>query len=292
MSNDHPLARGGVRWQGDRSSRSSKSTTRSHTIALTTQSHCRCCGRLSVWYRRSVDEAFVRAVADWQEDNIGPERATGRSVRRPRLTSIFNIRKPLRLFSGPWRSRRRGKFCSTPGATTFGTTTTTASSMTAMRSPAMVHIFGTYPSFAVVAGTYTGLGWGRNKTLSVPRSMTMQGPFQYRVCADVVSRAYNEARVMPAVRVTATILQSFREKGYVWRRSEGYPTEYLPGDFICTLDKGVGHSGIVVTRAATTTVPSVVELPGPSTQVDLGTYERRRTTYALGPDQSRSSSRP
>ena len=98
---------------------------------------------------------------------------------------------------------------------------------------------------------------------------------------------------MPVTRSTATILQSFREKGYVWRRSEDYPTEYLPGDFICTLGHGGGHSGIVVTRAPTKkvekgvesfTVPKVVELPGPSTQVDLMTYDPASTNdVRLGP---------
>ncbi len=233
----------------------------------------------------SVDEAFVRAVADWQEDNIGAGAGDGKigpqteaylNIQHPKATAAvaraLEIQKAGKILFDSWGNDVRDN--NNDGVVDDSNE----------KSGDGAHFFGTYPSFAVVAGTYTGLGWGRNKTLSVPRSMTMQGPFQYRVCADVVSRAYNEARVTPAVRVTATILQSFREKGYVWRRSEGYPTEYLPGDFICTLDKGVGHSGIVVTRAATTTVPSVVELPGPSTQVDLGTYDPASTNdVRLGP---------
>lgn len=54
---------------------------------------------------------------------------------------------------------------------------------------------------------------------------------------------------------SALILESMRSKGYVWRKSEGYPKEFLPGDFICTLGHGGGHSGIVVERGSTRFVP-------------------------------------
>lgn len=139
------------------------------------------------------------------------------------------------------------------------------------------HYAGTYPSFGVVAGTYTGLGWNYDQSLTVPSSATISGSFSYRVCADVVSQAYADAGLMSHMRSTRRILNEFRDRGTVWRESEGFPAEYLPGDFVCTLGRHGGHSGIVVSRSATGSAPTVIELPGPSTQVDAGTYDPAST---------------
>jgi hypothetical protein len=103
------------------------------------------------------------------------------------------------------------------------------------------------------------------------------GSFRYMVCADVVSKAYSQAGVMGPARSTAIILDTFRNRGYVWRKSEGYPPRFVPGDFICTLGHGGGHSGIVVEAGPTSAAPKVIELPGPSTQVDLGIYNPTST---------------
>jgi hypothetical protein len=227
-----------------------------------------------------LNEAFVRAVADWQEDHIRAGAGDGKvsakteaylNIRHPKATvaaaHAVHIQAEGMILFDSWRNDVRDN-------NNDGTVDDPNE-----KAEDGAHYAGTYPSFSVIAGTYTGLGWGRDKTLTVPRSVTVLGPFMYRVCAAVVSRAYHEAGVMPEVNRVATILERFRAKGYVWKWSEGHPSEYLPGDLICTLDGGVGHAGIVVTRAPTTSrpVPTVVELPGPSTQVDLGTYNPAST---------------
>ena len=82
---------------------------------------------------------------------------------------------------------------------------------------------------------------------------------------------------MHPVRSTRELLAFFREKHYCWHWSEGHPAKFLPGDFICVLHDYEGHSGIVVQEAPSNQTPTVVELPGPSTQLDLGTYDPTST---------------
>jgi hypothetical protein len=232
-----------------------------------------------------ADEAFVRAVANWQEDNIGTGAGDGKigakteaylNIQHPKAAKAVEkaraIQKAGKTLFDSWGNDVRdnnndGEVDGKNEQTDDG-----------------VHFTGVFQSFGVIAGTYTGLGWGHNKALTVTKTVTVQGPFVYRVCADVVSRAYHEAGVMPAQRSTARILQIFREKGFVWQKSEGYPSQFLPGDFVCTLGPHGGHSGIVVTGGPTNKVPTVIELPGPSTEVDLGTYDPASTNdVRLGP---------
>jgi hypothetical protein len=140
------------------------------------------------------------------------------------------------------------------------------------------HYAGTYPAFSVVAGTYDSLGWGKNKTYTVRESKTVTGPFRYRVCADVVSQCYADAGIMRHTRSTAGIMAAFREKGYLFRLSEGFPNAFLPGDFIATYGDGHGHTGIVIEASLRKNGwPTVVELPGPSTTVDLNEYNPIQT---------------
>lgn len=227
----------------------------------------------------ALDEAFVRRVADWQEDHIaagegdgkiGPKTEGHLNIQHPKATAAANKARSIQrrgyvLFDS-WGNDVRDN---------NGRGGVDDSSEQNIADGA--HFRSVYSSFGVVAGTYTGLGWGRNKTVTVPRSRTITGSFKYRVCADITSQAYHEAGVMPALRSTAMILSRMRAKGYVWRKSNGFPSVYLPGDFICTWAPGGGHSGIVVRGSATTSVPTVVELPGPSTLVDLGGYDPAST---------------
>jgi hypothetical protein len=144
------------------------------------------------------------------------------------------------------------------------------------------HYSGTYTSFGLVAGTYVR-GWpdirgtvhGR---VTVPTTRTITGTFRYRVCADVVSQAYADAGLMSHMRSTSHIIDEFRRIGRVWHGRSTFPSEYLPGDFVATYSPGHGgHSGIVTTRSPTSTAPKVIELPGPSTQADAGTYDPAST---------------
>jgi hypothetical protein len=232
--------------------------------------------RLGLARGSPINETFVRAVADWQEDHIRAGAGDGKID--PKTEAYLNIQHPKATAAAARAlaiQRAGGILFDSWGKDVRDNNNDGVADDRREQAEDGEHYAGTYPSFSVVAGTYTGLGWGRNKALVVPRSVTVSGPFMYRVCAAVVSRAYHEAGVMPETNRVANILEQFRPKGYVWKWSEGYPSEFLPGDLICTLAGGAGHAGIVVTRAPTTSspVPTVVELPGPSTQVDLGTYD-------------------
>lgn len=144
------------------------------------------------------------------------------------------------------------------------------------------HYSGTYSGFKVVAGTYVR-GWADDQgvvhgRVTVPSDRTITGSFKYRVCADIVSQAYAAAGLMTHMRSTARIIGRFRRIGTVWHNRSTFPSEYLPGDFVATYAPGHGgHSGIVTTRSSTTNAPTVIELPGPSTQADAGTYDPAST---------------
>jgi len=135
--------------------------------------------------------------------------------------------------------------------------------------------------FGVVAGNYLR-GWPDQHNVShshviVPATRTIHathGAFKYRVCADVVSQAYADAGLMNHMRSTAEIIDRFRRIGTVWHGRSTFPPEYLPGDFVGTYrPREGGHSGIVTKRSPTSSAPTVIELPGPSTQADAGTYD-------------------
>ena len=145
------------------------------------------------------------------------------------------------------------------------------------------HYSGTYTNFGLVAGVYRR-GWPDpvtgvvSGTVSVPTTRTITGTFRYRVCADVVSQAYADAGLMSHMRATSQIIGRFRRIGTVWHDRTTFPSEYLPGDFVATYSAGHGgHSGIVTTGGPTSSAPTVIELPGPSTQADAGTYDPAST---------------
>lgn len=144
------------------------------------------------------------------------------------------------------------------------------------------HYSGNYTNFGVVAGTYVR-GWADDQgvvhgRVIVPTTRTITGSFKYRVCADIVSQAYADAGLMNHMRSTGEIISRFRRIGTVWHNRSTFPSEYLPGDFVGTYAAGHGgHSGIVTTRSSTSSAPTVIELPGPSTQADAGTYDPAST---------------
>jgi hypothetical protein len=227
----------------------------------------------------SADEAFARAVADWQEANMGTGEGDGKLG--PKTEASLGIPHPKAL-----AAVQRARLYVKAGNILFddwyrdvrdNNNDGTVDGPKELSSDG-AHFGRTYTSFGIIKGTYSGLGWDSDRSVTVSSTRTITGASRYFVCADLVSRAYYEAGVMNPVRSTATILDSMRSKGYVWRKSEGYPKEFLPGDFICTLGHGGGHSGIVVERSSTRFVPKVIELPGPSTSVDLGGYDPARTS--------------
>jgi hypothetical protein len=224
------------------------------------------------------EEGFARYVADWQEDHIGVGQGDGKLG--PKTEAYLGIVHPKAAAAATHALaiQRRGNilFDSWSNDVRDNDNDGIADGSSEQVGDA-IHSHRVYTRFAVIAGTYPGLGWNRNRTLVIHTTRTLTGSFHYCVCADVVSQAYASAHVMARARSTAVILRTIRAKGYVWRRSEEYPSEYLPGDFICTLGHGGGHSGIVVRRSPTTAVPTVVELPGPSTMVDLGAYDPAST---------------
>jgi len=226
-----------------------------------------------------IDEAFVRSVADWQEANLG--RGAGDGKVGLKTEAHLDLQHPAAA-----KAARRAEQIVRNGFVLFDSWGNDLRDNNndgkvdgaGERAEDGAHFTRSYASFGVKAGMYLGQGWNHDKTVKVPRDQVVRGRFLYRVCADIVSQAFHEAGVMPKSRSTAGILDQFSRKGYVWQRSKAYPSEYLPGDFICTLHGGSGHSGVVVRRSSTKSVAIVVELPGPSTQVDLGTYNPASTS--------------
>jgi hypothetical protein len=229
-----------------------------------------------------ANEAFVRLVADWQEVNIGPGMGDGKMG--PRTEAHLNIAHPkaIAAVAAAIKVQAAGSILfDSWGNDLRDNNLDGAVDDKAERTSDGAHYGKHYSEFRTVAGRYGG-GWDflPARTVTVRDSRTIKGSFVYRVCADIVSGAYAKAGAMHAQRSTWAILAEFRKKGFVWRRSESYATEYLPGDFICTLDGSAGHSGIVVQREPTRggdVAPVVIQLPGPSTQISDGTYDPTRT---------------
>lgn len=226
----------------------------------------------------NLDEEFVRAVAEWQELYIGPGQGDGKlgpkteahlGIQHPkallavtRAEAIF--REGNNLFDSWFNDARDNN----NDGVTDGPHEKTADG---------AHYGKVYPKFGLIKGTYTGLGFDKNLTCQVKETRTVLGPFRYLVCADVVSRAYSEVGVMAKTRSAQAILDVFRRIGYVWRKSDGYPSQFLPGDYICTSYKGDAHAGIVTVRSNSKLVPEVIEMPGPSTLLAEGTYDPSKT---------------
>jgi hypothetical protein len=231
-----------------------------------------------------VDDAFIRVVADWQEANIAV--GAGDGVIGPRTEAHLNLVHRKAIFA-----TRAAKKIQQGGFILFDSwgndyrdnNLDGVVDGTKEYASDGAHMAGSFPAFGTVAGTYKSDGWDflpPGPPVVVKNTGKVNGPFRYRVCADVVSAAYADAGIMKAKRSTLFILDEFKKKGFVWRRTDGYPTEYLPGDFICTLAGAEGHSGIVMQGGPTkggATPPVVMQLPGPSTQMSDGTYSPERT---------------
>jgi hypothetical protein len=237
----------------------------------------------------TIDETFVRTVADWQEANLGALQGSGKV--EPRTEAHLNIVHARAIVAVT-----QAQALQVQGSILFdswGNDLRDNNIDGVVDGPGEVsedgaHYGGLYSEFRVVAGTYAG-GWREMPgSVVVRNSRAVRGSFRYRVCADIVSQAYHQAGIMPHLRRTHEILDQFRHKGYLWRRSDSYPTKYLPGDFISTWKAGDGgHSGIVMREAPTrggSEIPIVVQLPGPSTQVSDGTYDPASTNdVTFGP---------
>lgn len=230
----------------------------------------------------AADEAFVRHVATWQETFLGAGLGDGKVG--PRTEAHLGILLPEAQRAAEAAERAwaaGGVLFDSWGNDMRDNDLDGAVDDLAEQAPDGAHFGRTYPRFGVRRGRYRG-GWGfGRRTVEVRDDRVVEGGFRYAVCADVVSDAYHAAGVMERVGSTAEILRGLRRNGYVWRRSEGYPAAYLPGDFICTWAPGGGHSGIVVEEGPTeggACPPIVVELPGPSSQVSDGTYDPIKTS--------------
>lgn len=235
----------------------------------------------------TVDEAFVRHVATWQETFVG--RGAGDGMVGPRTEAHLGIllpeaRRAVEAAERMWAAG--GILFDSWGNDMRDNDLDGLVDESDEWTPDGAHYGRTYRRFQVRRGRYVG-GWDLpqygypRRTVTVAQDRSVEGSFRYAVCADVVSEAYRAAGVMEHHGATGAILREFRRKGYVWRRSEGYPATYLPGDFICTWAPGGGHSGIVVEAGPTdggARPPVVIELPGPSSQVSDGTYDPAATS--------------
>ncbi len=231
-----------------------------------------------------IDDAFIRVVADWQETNVGVGSGDGRIG--PKTEAFMNLVHPRAVAAAHEAKRLQavgGVLFDSWGNDYRDNNNDGVVDGPEERAQDGAHLRGVYNGFGVRAGTYSGKGWdflAAGPTVVVATSRQIKGQFRYRVCADLVSAAYQAAGIMGPLRSTYFIRAEFEKKGYVFRRTDGYPKEYLPGDFIHTLDRGEGHSGIVVQREPTmggSRPPLVMQLPGPSTQLSDGTYNPEST---------------
>lgn len=122
-------------------------------------------------------------------------------------------------------------------------------------------------------------GWSRDRDVhGIPRVVQpVDGRYRYMMCSDLVSDAMIEARIIRQRGRTADLIRALLPPvAYVFRRSEDYPEEFLPGDYIATWRAGEGgHSAVVVERAQTnggSAAATVIELPGPSTMTEQEIY--------------------
>jgi hypothetical protein len=234
----------------------------------------------------AIDEELVRHVATWQETSVGS--GLGDGMIGPQTEAHLNILLPeaSRAADAAERIRVQGNVLFDSWGNDLRDNDLDGLVDEADEStPDGSHFGRTYGGFNVRRGAWVG-GWNYpqygypRRTLSVSVERDLRGTFRYAVCADVASEAYREAGVMEHHGSTREILDEFRRLGYVWRRSEGYPTEYLPGDFMCTWAVGGGHSAVIVEAGPTAggaRAPTVVELPGPSSQISDRTYDPAST---------------
>lgn len=141
------------------------------------------------------------------------------------------------------------------------------------------HIGRTYAGFDVEANQRCFGGEGGYVELRSPFT-TMQ-EVKYRVCADVISKAYQDAGV--PIRLTRRVhdlvhfFQTSRQCDF-WEFST-FPGPFLMGDFICSYSERErhGHAGMVIRNCARGEVPYVIHLPGPSQGIARRRYDPRRT---------------
>jgi hypothetical protein len=139
----------------------------------------------------------------------------------------------------------------------------------------------TFRGFKTIPGTFTS---PTRRTLTTTASET-DTPVKYKVCADIVSQAYNQAGIMSSTtRSVVSILRHFQNSRHcdVWQIGDAdFPDTYLPGDYFCTAEGSHGHAGMIVHEEPTnsgTQRPLVVHLPGSSLQIDRGEYDPTRTS--------------
>jgi len=237
----------------------------------------------------NCDEAFVRAIANWQEANV---RAGSGDGRVDHITeSLLNIMLPQAQ-----KAADEAKALSRAGNVLFdswgndGRDNNGDGVVDDAREKGEDgrHFSQVFQSFWVRKGSYP-LGYpGRPpRTIIISADQHIRGHFIYRVCADMVSAAYHKAGVMSRVRSVERIVAQMEKVGRLWRRdNDKYPTRYLPGDLIAIIredKKGEGHCGIVVEEGYTKggdNGPVVFELPGPSWEASDGVYDPRRTNDA------------
>lgn len=141
------------------------------------------------------------------------------------------------------------------------------------------HNSHTYPGFSVPAHERCLGSEGGYVELTAPFT-TMQ-EVKYRVCADIISKAYHDAGIpLSLTRRVRDIVHFFENDPHCsfWQLS-AFPGPYLTGDFICSYSprEGHGHAGMVMRGCPLTEVPLVMHLPGPSQRIARRTYDPRRT---------------
>ena len=227
-----------------------------------------------------VDSGFVERVAGFQElcfgpgpdvdGKLGPKSEASLNIQHPRAAAaaqaaVAIFRAGYTLFDS-WGNDARDN---------DGDDVVDGPSERAADGS---HFHGFYPSFRVVAKTYTKLGWHGQNQITVNTTKTVPGPFRYRVCADIVSEAYTAAGLKMKIRNHQVLINFFKKHGHVFHK-RGFPGWFLPGDVLATHGPDGGHAGIVIERKLRSQGwPRVVELPGPSTWLAWARYRPEQTS--------------
>ncbi len=135
-----------------------------------------------------------------------------------------------------------------------------------------IHYSGTYPGFKTIAGVTCFGGWGGSV---VTRDFETSVPVKYRVCADMVSRAFNEAGTgMPNLRSVSRIVDFLRHSPHFqfWHYNN-FRGNLLPGDLFFSLGGGHGHIAIVIAEGSVNDEIRIIHLPGSSQLIAQGRYD-------------------
>lgn len=135
------------------------------------------------------------------------------------------------------------------------------------------HFGRSFPGFSVHRGVVCAGGFGGTHTNAV--DFTTSTAVKYRVCADLVSKAFHDAGTgMPISRTVAGIINHITSsRHFQFWEVANFRGSLLPGDIFCSFDGHHGHIAIVTSAGTLTGAINVIHLPGQSQLILQGVYD-------------------